>query len=134
MRRRAILGLGSTLLAAPWKVLAQPSRTNHRLGTFQFSQTAVLRVHMQALRERLGQLGFTEGRNLLIFEEYSAFDAAVRRRSVDSLIRAKPDVILAFGSTNTRLVQEVSAGRIPVVFTIVGDPIAYGIVKNLARP
>jgi putative ABC transport system substrate-binding protein len=114
-------------------LLAQQSRI-YRVGVFQFRQTTVSRDHMRAVRERLKQLGFAEGRNLQIAEEYSSFDPAVRRQNADKLLRAKPDVILSFGSTNTRLIQEVSASRIPVVFTIVGDPVAYGIAKDLAHP
>lgn len=134
MRRRTILGLATALLAASSRLLAQPTQRIYRVGTFQFSQTQVLREHMRVFRERLKQLGFAEGRNLQIAEEYSSFDPAARQQSAERLVRARPDVILAFGSTNTRHVQSVSANRIPVVFTIVGDPVAYGIVKELARP
>jgi putative ABC transport system substrate-binding protein len=128
-----VLGLGTAVFAAPHS-LAQPSQKVYRVGAFQFSQTPLLRDHMRAFRERLGQLGFVEGRNLQIAEEYSSFDPAVRDQSAGRLVDARPDVILTFGSTNTRLIQEQSAGRIPVVFTIVGDPVAYRIVKELARP
>jgi len=134
MRRRTILGFATALLAAPVPLLAQLSHRVYRVGAFQFANTPVLRNHMQMFRERLKQLGFVEGRNLQIAEEYSSFDPAVRAESVGRLVDAKPDLILSFGSTNTRLIQQRSAGRIPVVFTIVGDPVAYGIVKELARP
>jgi putative ABC transport system substrate-binding protein len=115
----------------PAEILAQRV---YRIGAFQFSQTPLLREHMRVFRERLQQLGFAEGRNLQIAEQYSSFDLKVRQESAERLVRAKPDVVLAFGSTNARLLQTVSGGAIPVVFTIVGDPVAYGIVENLARP
>jgi putative ABC transport system substrate-binding protein len=134
VRRRTVLGLASALLAAPGSLVAQTRERVYRLGAFQFGQNAVMEEHMQALRARLKQLGFAEGRNLQISEARSSFDAQSRRESAAALIRTKPDVVLAFGSTNTRAIQEASAGKIPVVFAMVGDPVAYGIVRELARP
>jgi putative ABC transport system substrate-binding protein len=93
-----------------------------------------MREHMRVFRESLKQLGFAEGRNLKIAEEYNSADPAVRRESLGRLLRTKPDLILSFGSSGTLLAQEMTAGKIPVVFTIVGDPVAYGIVKELGRP
>ncbi|HEY8252862.1 MAG TPA: ABC transporter substrate-binding protein [Burkholderiales bacterium] len=133
MRRRTILGLATALLAAPAKLLAQSQRV-YRVGAFQFGETPVLRDHMRVFRERLQQLGFAAGRNLQMVEEYSSIDPVARAQSADKLIRAKPDVILSFGSTNTRSIQAASTNKLPVVFTIVGDPVAYGVVKELARP
>lgn len=133
-RRRALLAVAGTLLVASARLLAQPTQKIYRLGAFQFSQTPPVREHMRVFRERLRQLGFAEGRNLQIAEEYSSFDPAVRAQSAGRLVDAKPDLFLSFGSTNTRLLQQRSAGRIPVVFTMVGDPVAYGLVRELARP
>ena len=67
-------------------------------------------AHMDVLHERLKQFGFVEGRNLQIVDQTSSF-----------------------GSSNTSIVQ-AAAGGIPVIFTIVGDAVAYGPVKELARP
>ena len=134
MRRRMLLGLAFTALTAPAKVFAQVAQRVYRIGAFQFSQTPLLREHMRAFRERMGQLGFVEPRSLQIAEEYSSFDSAARQQSAEKLVRARPDVILTFGSTNTRLIQAVSNNKIPIVFTIVGDPVAYGLVNGLARP
>lgn len=134
MRRRSVLGLATASLAWPAGLPGQPARRIYRVGAFPLSTMQVLRNHMDAFRDRLGQLGFAEGRNLQIAEESSSADPAERRQSVDKLLRSNPDVILSFGSTGTLLVQEMSAGKIPVVFTIVGDPVAYGLVRGLARP
>jgi len=134
MRRRTVLGLAGAVLAAPAQLLAQRSQKVYRLGAFPFRQTPLMREHMRVFRESLKQLGFAEGRNLQIAEEYNSADPAVRRESLGRLLRTKPDVILSFGSSGTLLAQEMTAGKIPVVFTIVGDPVAYGIVKELGRP
>ena len=134
MRRRALLGLAAASLGAPGTLLAQSSQRIYRVGAFQFSKTPVMQEHMRAFRERLRQLGFAEGRNLQITEESSSFDPATRDQGAGRLVGAKPEVVLAFGSTNTRVIHQRSGGKIPVVFTLVGDPVAYGIVKDLARP
>ena len=79
------------------------------------------------------QLGFVEGRNLRIIDHYSSAVPDARRENIRRLIQARPDAILSFGSSTTREVHAV-AGGIPVVFTVVGDAVAYGLVKDLARP
>src|SRR5262245_59088015 len=134
MRRRTLLGLAASSLAMPAALLAQPSQRIYRIGTFQFTKLPPAGEHMQVFRERLRELGFAEGRNLQIAEEYSSIDPAVRDQRADRVIDAKPDLVLSYGSTNTRSIQARSAGRIPVVFAGVGDPVAYGLVKELARP
>jgi putative tryptophan/tyrosine transport system substrate-binding protein len=134
VRRRTVVGFAAAFVAAPSRLLAQPSQRIYRVGAFKFSESQVMRDHMRVFRERLRQLGFAEGRTLQIAEEYSAIDPVARVQSANRLVRAKPDVILAFGSTNTRSIQAASANKLPVVFTMVGDPVAYGVVKELARP
>jgi putative ABC transport system substrate-binding protein len=134
MRRRTILAFATVLFTGSPAVLAQQRARTFRIGAFTFDHTAVLREHMQIFRERLRQFGFVEGRNLHIVEEASSIDVEARRRSAENLIRSKPDLLLSFGSTNTRVLQELSERRIPIVFTMVGDAVAYGIVKELGRP
>jgi putative ABC transport system substrate-binding protein len=134
VRRRTVLGLASALLAAPGSLVAQAREKLYRLGAFQFDQAPLMRDHMPVLLARLKQLGFAEGRNLQVAAMLSSSDPKVRRESADRLVRTNPDVILVFGSTNTRAIQEASAGKIPVVFTMVGDPVAYGLVRELRRP
>jgi putative ABC transport system substrate-binding protein len=132
IQRRQFVIAASALLGAPLVRAQQPGKI-YRLGVFLFRQNPVARTHMGVLRERLKQLGFAEGRNLHILEEYSSPDPNVQRENVQKLVGARPDAILSFGSTNTRLVHTAARG-IPVVFSVVGDPIAYGLVKNLGRP
>ena len=68
MRRRAVLGLTTALLAAPPALFAQASQRRHRLAVFQFDEDTLSREHMRVFRERLKQLGFDEGRNLQLTE------------------------------------------------------------------
>src|SRR5262249_7091562 len=49
------------------------------------------------------------------------------------LMRLPPDVILAEGTPNTRLLRQ-STSSIPIVFTLVSEPVAAGFVASLARP
>lgn len=133
MKRRNLLGFIVAALSAPPKLFAQQPGRTYRLAVFLFRKNPAAHAHMDALRERLKQLGFVEGRNLQIVQEYSSSDAAAQRENAQKLVRARPDAILSFGSTNTRIVH-AAAGDVPVIFTIVGDAVAFGLVKELARP
>lgn len=133
MKRRSVLGLVAAILAAPSILIAQQPGRTYRLAVLMLRKNPAALAHMDALRERLKQLGFVEGRNLQIVQEYAAFDLAVTRENAQKLVRAQPEAILSFGSTATRIAH-ATAGDIPVIFTIVGDAVAYGLVKELARP
>lgn len=133
MKRRILLGFAAAALGAPSSLFAQQPGRTYRLAVLLFRKNPAAHAHMDAIRGRIKQLGFVEGRNLQIVQEYASFDAAVVRENAQRLVRAQPDAILSFGSTNTRIVH-AAAGDIPVIFTIVGDAVAYGLVKELARP
>jgi putative tryptophan/tyrosine transport system substrate-binding protein len=83
--------------------------------------------------KRLGELGWIEGRNLVI--EFRTLDAELKRSSVlvNELARLKCDVILANGTPAAAAVK-AHAPSMPMVFIIGGDPVGLGLVASLARP
>jgi putative ABC transport system substrate-binding protein len=86
---------------------------------------------MKALLERLHELGYSEGTNL-IFEYRSAEGRPDRLGQLAmELVQAKPDVLVAVFGT---LAAKAATTTIPVAFTTVGDPLGAGIIANLARP
>jgi putative ABC transport system substrate-binding protein len=134
-RREFIAGLGG---AAAWPVVAraqQPERIK-RIGVLQGlapddpegqHRTAVF---LQALQ----QAGWTNGRNVAIELRWApgASSDLVRKYTAE-LVALAPDVILCSGSA--LLGSLLAATRtIPIVFTIVVDPVGAGFVDSLARP
>jgi putative tryptophan/tyrosine transport system substrate-binding protein len=86
-----------------------------------------------AFLQGLGQLGWTDGRNVRIETRWPAGDAARIRRYAEELVALAPDVIPATGSASVGpLLQATRA--VPIVFVVVPDPVAAGFVDSLARP
>ena len=134
MRRRAfIAALGG---AVAWPVVArsqQPHRLR-RLGILQGNaEDRDTRVWVAALREELGKLGWTEGRNIEIDIRWAAADVASMRRFAKELVALQPDLILT-ESTPAAAAMLEQTHTIPVVFVLVADPVGSGFVASLSRP
>jgi len=91
-------------------------------------------VRLEAFRQGLRELGYVEGRTIII-EERSADEKYDRLPALAAeLVKLKVDVIVADGGTPTIMAARNATRTIPIVFPTVGDPVAQGLVKSLARP
>jgi putative ABC transport system substrate-binding protein len=86
-----------------------------------------------AFSEALRHAGWTEGQNLRIDVRWNAGDAELARTYAAQLIGLLPDVILTSSTTNLTVIRQATS-TVPVVFVQVSDPVAQGIVPNLAHP
>ena len=136
MRRRAFI----TLLggAAAWPRAAdaqQQDRRVQRIGMLEIGDEAdrIVQARQRAMRDGLAKLGWTEGRNAQFDIRFSGDDADRMRTHADELVRLAPDIIaVVSGPATHALLQRTRT--IPIIFTNVGDPVAFGILKNIARP
>jgi putative ABC transport system substrate-binding protein len=89
--------------------------------------------NIQAFREGLSQLGYVEGRNILI--EWRSADGKAERLPdlAAELVRLHVDVIVTHSTPAIRAVQRATA-TIPIVMANVGDPVSEGFVASYARP
>jgi putative ABC transport system substrate-binding protein len=86
-----------------------------------------------AFREGLRDLGYVEGRNLIIDARWGeGSNERLEQLAVD-LVKSKPDVIVTQGGPATHPVIRAGA-TMPVVFGYSGDPLEAGVVASLARP
>src|SRR5688500_10218840 len=137
-RRKAILDLVSLLAAsAPFPMTArgQPAERALRIGvllpaTANDSEYPAL---LDAFRRGLEQLGRSESRNVRMDVRWAGGSAEMNRRYAAELVALAPDVIMAAGASAAGPVLQTTR-NIPVVFTIVPDPVGAGFVDNLARP
>jgi putative ABC transport system substrate-binding protein len=83
------------------------------------------------LKAALGQLGWIEGRNLVIDPRYER-DVARMGNAASELMRGSPDVLLSFGTSRTRALQRATS-TIPIVAWL-DDPVAEGFSASLVRP
>jgi len=134
MNRRAFLtGLSGSLLAAPLTAEAQPAAKVPRIG-FLGNSTAALEANLVGpFREGLRELGYVEGRSILI--EYRWAEGKNERLPalIAELIALKVDVIVTAGTPAALAVKKATTS-IPLVMAAVGDPISVGLVASLARP
>ena len=135
MDRRAFLGtLAGGLLAAPLAAEAQEATKIARIGYLTTADLATAPHHLrEAFFKGLRDLGYVEGRNLVI--EYRSAEGKVERLPAlaAELVSLKVDVILAPASVHV-LAAKQATGTIPIVFVNSGDPVASGLVTSLARP
>jgi putative ABC transport system substrate-binding protein len=87
----------------------------------------------RALEQRLAELGYVEGRNLVI--DFRTAEGLTDRLPVlaAELVGRRPDVLVA-GSTQAGMAAKNATRTIPIVLAGVGDPVGTGIVPGLARP
>jgi putative ABC transport system substrate-binding protein len=91
------------------------------------------KARFAAFEQALGQLGWTPGRNVRIDYRFSGGDAATSRKQAEELVALAPDVIVTSGSFSTGILLQATR-TVPVVFTIVPDPVGSGFVDSLAQP
>ena len=136
MRRREFISLiGGSAAAWPLMARAQQADTVRRIGvlTNLSKDDPEGRARDEAFAERLRQLGWSEGRNLRIEERRTGGRAELAHKYAAELVALAPDVIVTTGSAG--LVPLLQLTRtIPIVFTIVPDPVGAGFVDSLARP
>jgi putative tryptophan/tyrosine transport system substrate-binding protein len=129
MRRRALIGTALTALAAPRAVWAESARP-YRIGVLT---PAAQQWEPQAFRDGLRSLGYVEGQNIVI-DVRSAEGSLDRLPELAAdLAGSRPDVIVAVNTPGARAAIG-SIKTIPIVMTVVGDPVGSGLVDSLARP
>jgi putative ABC transport system substrate-binding protein len=131
--RRAFIGtLAGGLLASPLAAEAQQAAKVPRIG--YMATNLVVSAHLrEAFLQGLRDLGYVEGRNVVI-ESRSAEGKLERLPALAAeLVALKVDVIVA-PSTPGALAAKRATGTIPIVFPAASDPVASGLVTSLARP
>jgi putative ABC transport system substrate-binding protein len=120
------------LLAAPLAVEAQPAAKVPRIGWLPVN-LASAPINLEPFRQGLRDLGYVEGRNLVI----ETRDAEGRLERLPALaaelVALKVDVIVAPG-TPQALAAKNATRTIPIVFVGAADPVTDGLVTSLARP
>jgi ABC-type uncharacterized transport system substrate-binding protein len=125
----AVLAL--SLLAAP--LAAQQAAKVARTG--YLSTNLAANPHIQeAFRQGLRDLGYVEGRNVVI--EYRDAEGKPERLPAlaAELVALKVDVIVAAAGNHLALAAKQATRTLPIVFAAVTDPVASGLVTSLARP
>jgi putative tryptophan/tyrosine transport system substrate-binding protein len=136
MRRREFITiLGGAAAAWPLTARAQQGGRVRRIGILSRGPETerVTQAQRRAMQEALAKLGWIEGRNVRFDLRFSDDDPDRLRAQADELVRLAPDIIAVASVPATRALLQRTR-TIPIVFTNVGDPVAGGLLKNIARP
>ena len=130
-RRKSIIALVA-FGAAPFAAEAQQAAKIARIG-YLATNPATSQHLREAFLQGMGDLGYVEGRNLVI--EYRDAEGKVERLPAlaAELVALKVDVIVASG-TLAALAAKQATRTLPIVFSPAGDPVGSGLVTSLARP
>ncbi|MGH8649139.1 MAG: ABC transporter substrate-binding protein [Burkholderiales bacterium] len=133
-RRRIVLALGAGALAAPLASFAQrqPAKVA-RIGFLGAASASGLASRVEALRAGLRDLGYVEGKNIVI--EYRWAEGKYERLPgmVAELVQLKVAVVVAAGAPAIQAAQQATT-IIPIVMAATGDPVGAGFVASLPRP
>jgi len=138
MRRRDFVRAVAASTVSAWSraALAEQSGGIRRIGYLASASgpgDAVVADMVATFSSELSKLGWVDGRNASIDFRWSQGRREKIRANARALAVSRPDVIVAVGGPATA--DMVAATRtIPIVFTLVVDPVAEGFVSNLSHP
>jgi putative tryptophan/tyrosine transport system substrate-binding protein len=134
-RRTFISGVASSIVALPLGAFAQQQDKVWRIGFFYFGsrQSALDTGRYPAFVQGMRELGYIEGKNVIIETRFGDGKVDRLRGIVAELVRSKVNVIVATGSAAYRALEHAAAS-IPIVVTVTADPMIDGLAESLARP
>src|SRR4051795_2306802 len=133
MRRREFIAVvGGAVANLPLAALAQ--REMPLIGFLNSASPDSYRFNADSFREGLAKAGFVEGRNVRIEERWARGDYDALPALAAELIGIGVTVIAATGDVASARAAQHASSTVPVVFTIGGDPVRFGLVKTVNRP
>jgi putative tryptophan/tyrosine transport system substrate-binding protein len=131
-RRGFILGFAAGLFVAPLVTRAQTPKTVRRIGVLSYA-TLPTPAELQEANAPLRELGWVEGRNLIVERRNANGRVELMQPFAEELVRLKVEIIVTNGTIAT-LAAKNATTSIPIVMSSSGDPVRAGLVASLARP
>jgi putative ABC transport system substrate-binding protein len=133
MKRIWITLLLSAVFLGVMPAEAQQPKKIPRVGFLNAASDTFVAVRLDAFRRGLRELGYTDGKDIVI--EYRYAEGKQDRLSglADELVRLKVDVLVTGGTLSGQAARNATA-TIPIVMTNITDPVAAGFAASLARP
>jgi len=133
MTEKIFVCLLANFLIAPVSAQAQPSQRVPRIGYLNVPSPAEVPGRYRAFREGLRELGYEEGKTILVEYRFAGGKLDRLPSLAADLVHLKVDVIVSGGPTPTRAAKEAT-NTIPIVMAFDSDPVGNGFVQSLARP
>ena len=132
-RRIFAVALCTVLFALCVSAHAQQPSKIPRIGLLFTATPSAAAARIEAFRQGLRELGYVEGKNILIEQRYAEGQLNHMNELAAELVRLKVDVIVTIGPAATRPAKEATTA-IPIVMGVDDDPVGNGFVASLARP
>jgi putative ABC transport system substrate-binding protein len=136
VRRRELLALlGGTAAAWPLVARAQQPGAMRRMGWLDIAPAddPTIGARRAAVKQELEKRGWTVGRNLQLDYREGAISGERAQRFGAELLGLEPDVILCGNTIAVKALQQQTK-TVPLVFVLVAEPVAQGVVQSLAHP
>jgi len=129
----ALLAAGT--VAAPFVVIGQSPDKLRRIGVLMgyAESDPEAQARLAVMKKRLAALGWNEGRNVRIDTRWGGGDVQRTAAHAKELVALNPELIVCSTTPATAALQRETRS-IPIIFTVVSDPVGGGFVKSLARP
>ena len=132
VRRREFIALLGGAVA--WPLAARAQQSAPLVGFLNSASPDTYRFNADSFREGLTKAGFVEGINLRIEERWARSDYDALPALAAELVAMGVVAIAATGDVASARAAQRASSTVPVVFTIGGDPVRFGLVKSLNRP
>ena len=128
-----IVTLTLSMLMALLAAEAQQPTKVHRIAYLTATPLSAQSARLEAFRQGLHELGYVEGKNIVIEYRYAEGKLDRLPALAAELVRLKVDIIVSAGPAPTRAAKEATT-TIPIVMANDNDPVGNGFVASLARP
>jgi putative ABC transport system substrate-binding protein len=135
MKRRRFITLLAGAAAWPLTARAQQAERVRHIGVLLPAPAGDpdYQAWIGAFQQMLQELGWVDGRNVRMDVRWATVNPSGIRKQAAELVELVPEVILAPGTAAVRSLLEETR-TVPIVFPIIADPVAGGLVHSLARP
>jgi putative tryptophan/tyrosine transport system substrate-binding protein len=131
MRRRDLIAAVYAALASPLGAAAEQPGRVWRIGDVLPTPPEMGAIYARALEQGLADLGYVQGRNIVLLTRYTGSQREEMQEAIISLL-PQVDLLVVWG--NAAIEARKAAGAVPTVFISIGYPVELGLVQSLAHP
>jgi putative tryptophan/tyrosine transport system substrate-binding protein len=132
IRRKILMVFAIGALGGPLVAQQRPSKV-WRIGYVDTSSAGIASIRLDRLRAGLRDLGYAEGKNIVIEARWAETKYERLPVLVSELLEQRLDLIVAAGPAAIQVVRQATT-TLPVVIVAAGDPVIFGFVRSLSRP